>query len=96
MTMADRRPVVEENGRAKRKKRNGADMDLKVHSCLSHMYDEQEGYLNGYGSDRKLKNNLLASLTRQETTAEQAKVAENRSYNPFNGLEWSKWSLTRL
>jgi hypothetical protein len=94
--MADRRPDIEDNGRAKRQKGNGADMDPKANSYLAHMYDEQEGYSNSYGSGRKSKNNLLAGFMKHETTVEQAKVTENRPYNSYNRLELSKRPLTRL
>lgn len=67
--------------------RNGADIGPKANPYLVHMYHEPKGYSDGYASGRKSKNNLLAGLTRHETTAEHAKVAEDRPYNPLNELE---------
>ena len=90
--MADRRSDNEENGRAKRQKTNGADMNPKANPYLAHMYDDEQQ--NGGGAVNKDK--LLAGLTRHATTAEQAKVAEDGPYNPFTGREFSKRYLSIL
>lgn len=89
--MADRRPnSEEESGRAKRQKTNG-EMNPKANPYLAHMYDDQDGYSNGVN-----KAKLLAGLTRHETTAEQAKVAEDGPYNPFTGQQFSKRYMSIL
>jgi hypothetical protein len=97
--MADRRPAGnEENGRAKRQKTNGGDMDPKANPYLAHMYDDQDegggGYSNGGYNGRK--DDLLSGFTRHQTTAEQAKVAEDGPYNPFTGQQFSKRYLSIL
>ena len=71
-----------DNGRAKRQKTNGSDMNPKTNPYLAHMYEEDESQSNGAVN----KDNLLAGLTRHQTTAEQAKVAEDRhpSRNAFS------------
>jgi pre-mRNA-splicing factor ATP-dependent RNA helicase DHX15/PRP43 len=96
--MADRRHADdEENGRAKRQKTTGSDMNPKANPYLAHMYDDQGqddgGYSNGYNGR---KDDLLQGLTRHETTAEQAKVAEDGPYNPFTGEKFSKRYLSIL
>lgn len=66
-------------------------MDPKANPYLAHMYDDTA---NGNGSVNK--DNLLAGLTRHQTTAEQAKVAEDGPYNPFTGRQFSKRYLSIL
>jgi len=95
--MAERRHDNEDNGRAKRQKTNGADMDPKANPYLAHMYEEDQGSTYSNGGGRAVnKDNLLAGLTRHATTAEQAKVAEDGPHNPFTGREFSKRYLSIL
>jgi pre-mRNA-splicing factor ATP-dependent RNA helicase DHX15/PRP43 len=84
---------MEDGGPAKRRKTNGADLDPKANPYLAHLYDEEVGYANGFSngdSGKKSKSDPLSGLTRHQTTAEQASVAEDGPDNPFTGRLLSK------
>ncbi|OKL56308.1 Pre-mRNA-splicing factor ATP-dependent RNA helicase PRP43 [Talaromyces atroroseus] len=80
--MVDRRPEATDNSRAKRQKKETAEMDPRSNPYLAHMYPEQ----NGNGSSN---NSAFAGFKRHQTTAALAQVAEDAEINPFNDKPFS-------
>ncbi|MCJ1484117.1 DEAH-box ATP-dependent RNA helicase prp43 [Schaereria dolodes] len=97
--MADRRPDIGDQYRAKRQKTSTtAEMDPKANPYLAHMYEEnpnENGYSNGYGGGKSRTNGTsqgvtLAKFPRHSTTAKMARTAEDGPNNPFSGQPLSK------
>ncbi|EED23288.1 pre-mRNA splicing factor RNA helicase (Prp43), putative [Talaromyces stipitatus ATCC 10500] len=80
--MGDRRPDSTDSSRAKRQKKDTAEMDPRNNPYLAHMYPEK----NGDGSS---KNGPFAKFKRHQTTAALAQEAEDAEINPFTGRPFS-------
>jgi pre-mRNA-splicing factor ATP-dependent RNA helicase DHX15/PRP43 len=80
--MVDRRPDASDSSRAKRQKKDTAEMDPRANPYLAHMYENNE---NGNGTS----DGAFAGFTRHQTTSALAQVAEDSEFNPFNDKPFS-------
>lgn len=80
--MGEKHPDTPDGSRAKRQKKDNAEMDPRDNPYLSHMYPEK----NGNGSS---DNGAFANFTRHQTTAALAQTAEDGDLNPFNERPFS-------
>lgn len=80
--MGDRRPDSTDTSRAKRQKKDTAEMDPRNNPYLAHMYPEKNG-------DDSLNSGAFAKFKRHQTTAALAHEAEDADSNPFNDRPFS-------
>lgn len=80
--MGDRRPDSTDGSRAKRQKKDTAEMDPRNNPYLAHMYPEQNG-------DGDSSSGAFAKFKRHQTTAALAQEAEDADINPFSNRPFS-------
>lgn len=80
--MGDRRPDLADSSRAKRQKKDTAEMDPRNNPYLAHMYSEKNGDESSYSG-------AFAKFKRHQTTAALAQEAEDADCNPFNDRPFS-------
>jgi pre-mRNA-splicing factor ATP-dependent RNA helicase DHX15/PRP43 len=95
--MADRRPDIQGESRAKRMKASPSEeMDPRANPYLAHIYggltygQGANGYNNGGDGYASQKPNSIAGFQRHQTTAAMAKEAEDGPLNPFTGEQLSQ------
>jgi pre-mRNA-splicing factor ATP-dependent RNA helicase DHX15/PRP43 len=88
----------DENGRAKRQKMSGANLNPRQNPYLAHHYEnEGSNGNNSYGGGAQGDwKSPLKSWTRHATTADGASKAEDGPQNPFTGRNFSKRYLDIL
>lgn len=90
-SMSTKRSNGEDEYQSKRQKTNGASLDPKANPYLAHMYDDEaNGYSNGYSPRPGRQSAPLSNITRHESTAKQAKEAEDGPVNAFTGQQLSE------
>jgi pre-mRNA-splicing factor ATP-dependent RNA helicase DHX15/PRP43 len=81
ISMADRRPDLDDRSRVKRQKTDKAGTDPRNNPYLAHLYPDQNGDAS--------KTNPFSQFSRHKTTAAMAIEVEDGEANPFAGKPFS-------